>query len=156
MKWGPQPKPRCGRPDCDRDARQFGYCPNHAALLDRNGTPYTHEEVAGMHAANRHEQEMDAALEKNPPVIVWRKDKHGIQRAVSVKDPHAEASTAAQAQRMRRSAEVAEREEAARQAEITRLQVLQLMQDEAAEVAERFRKHRADNTPLLTSARREI
>jgi len=52
-----------------------------------------------------YEREMAKVLEKNPPVIVWKKDKHGIQRAVSVKDPHAEASIAAQAQRMRRSAE---------------------------------------------------
>jgi len=56
---------------------------------------------------------MAKVLEKNPPVIVWKKDKHGIQRAVSVKDPMRRRASAAQAQRMRRSAEVAEREEAA-------------------------------------------
>lgn len=48
MRWQPQPKPPCERPDCDKPSRQYGYCPNHAALLDRNGTPYTQEEVAGM------------------------------------------------------------------------------------------------------------
>lgn len=105
---------------------------------------------------NTYEQDMQRALDANPPEIVWKKDRRGVMRAVEVNDPHAEASAAAQAQRLRRSAEVAEREEAARQAEVSRLQVLRLMQDEAAEVVERFRKHRADNAPLLTSARREI
>ena len=33
---------------------------------------------------------------------------------------------------------------------------LAAMEDEAYEVAERFRKHRADNTPLLAAARTEI
>lgn len=108
MKWGPQPKPRCARPDCDQHARQLGYCPNHAALLDRNGTPYTHEEVAGMHAANRHEQEMDAALATNPPVIVWQFDpRRKVQVAIYIRDPHAERSAEALAQRERaREAEV--------------------------------------------------
>jgi hypothetical protein len=91
MKWGPQPKPRCGRPECGKQSRQWGYCPNHAALLERNGTPYTREEVAGMHAANRHEQEMDAALAANPPVIVWQFDPIAkVQVAIYIQDPHAE------------------------------------------------------------------
>jgi hypothetical protein len=105
---------------------------------------------------NNYEREMAKALDANPPKIVWRKDKHGVMRAESVMDPHAETTTAAQARRLRYAAMEAEQKEAARQAEITRLQVLQLMQDQADEVVERFRKHRADNTPLLTSARREI
>lgn len=94
MKWGPQPKPRCGRPDCDRDARQYGYCPNHAALLDRNGTPYTQEEVVGMREANRHAQEMDAALAADEPVIEWVLDKRRrVMVAASIHDPHAEKTT---------------------------------------------------------------
>lgn len=105
---------------------------------------------------NKDRTEMDEALAKRPPEILWRKDKHGILRAAEVRDPHAETTTAAQARRLRAAAEIAEREEAARQAEITRLQVLQLMQDQAAEVVEHFRKHRADNTPLMSAARRSI
>lgn len=98
---------------------------------------------------NHYEWEMARALEADPPRIVWRKDKSGILRAVEVHDPHAETSTAAQARRLRAAAE---REEAARQAEISRQQVLQLMQNEADD-AERFRHHRDDNTSLMQAAR---
>jgi phage terminase large subunit-like protein len=37
-----------------------------------------------------YEREMAKALEANPPRIVWRKDKYGVSRAVSIDDPHAE------------------------------------------------------------------
>lgn len=91
MKWGPQPKPSCVRPDCDKQARQWGCCPNHAALLDRNGSPYTREEIAEMHAANRHSQEMDAAIAVNPPEIVWQLDPvRKVQVAIYISDPHAD------------------------------------------------------------------
>lgn len=33
---------------------------------------------------------MDAALEANPPVIIWRKNSHGVREAIYVDDPHAE------------------------------------------------------------------
>lgn len=156
MKWSPQPKDKCARADCDKAARQWGFCINHSILWRRNGVPYTQQEVAEMHEANRHSQEMDAALEANPPRIRWRKDKHGIMRAVSIQDPHAETTTAAQARRLRLAADQAEREIAAEQVERIRRESVQLMQEEASEVAERFRQHRADNTPLMAAARTEI
>lgn len=90
MKWNPQPKPPCGRPDCDKPSRQWGYCPNHAALFDRNGMPYTQEEAAGMREANRHEQEMTEALEADPPVIDWVPDGRGVLVGHVIRDPHAE------------------------------------------------------------------
>lgn len=86
-------------------------------------------------------EQMDAALKAQPPVIVWRKNKRGVMVAVEVNDPHAERSIEAQAERLRASAARAERE---------------LMEDEAREVAERLRKHRADNTPLMVAARSAI
>lgn len=85
-----------------------------------------------------HNPKFDEALDRNPPVIVWAKGKHGIQVAVEVHDPHAERSSEAQAERLRRSALRAEWD---------------AMEDEAREVAERFLKHRADNSPLQAAAR---
>lgn len=38
------------------------------------------------------EQEWALELDANPPVIVWAKDHHGVFRAVSIDDPHAEKS----------------------------------------------------------------
>jgi len=90
---------------------------------------------------NLHCEEMDRLLEKAPPIIRWEKNKRGVMVAVEVHDPHGETSTTGQANRLRASADRAERE---------------LMEDEAREVAERFRKHRANNTPLLAAARTEI
>jgi hypothetical protein len=90
---------------------------------------------------NTYETEMDAALKAQPPVIVWRTNRKGIQVAVKVQDPHAERSIEAQADRLRASAAHAERG---------------LIEEEAYEVAERFRKHRADNSPLMAAARRAI
>lgn len=43
--------------------------------------------------------EMDKALEARPPVITWRKNKHGILVAVSVRDPHAEYTAPARGRR---------------------------------------------------------
>jgi len=83
---------------------------------------------------NTYEAEMTKALEKHPPEIVWRKNNRGILVAVEVHDPHGETTIQAQAARLRASADRAERAE-------------------AYEVAERFRKHRANNTPLMTAAR---
>lgn len=45
MKWTPQPKEKCARPDCEKDARQWSYCVNHAALFQRNGVPYRRDEI---------------------------------------------------------------------------------------------------------------
>lgn len=39
---------------------------------------------------NAYEREMAEALDANPPVIVWRKGKGGVMRAVSVRDSYAE------------------------------------------------------------------
>lgn len=71
-------------------------------------SPSAHHKDGG----NAYRSAMDKVLEKNPPHIVWRKNKHGIQVAVSVHDPHTGTSIAAQAQRMRRSADRMDREEA--------------------------------------------
>lgn len=88
-------------------------------------------------AANTYEAEMNALLEKHPPEIIWRRNNRGILVAVEVHDPHGETTIQAQAERLRASADRAERAE-------------------AYEVAEAIRQHRANNTPLMTSARREI
>lgn len=94
-------------------------------------------------ATNKDQAEMDALLEANPPVIQWEK-RNGVMHAVHVDDPHAETKTAARAERLR-AQEQADRECA-----------LDLMQQEADEVAERLRKHRADNSPLMAAARTEL
>lgn len=86
---------------------------------------------------NTYETEMDKALRADPPEIVWRKNKHGIRVAVKIRDPHAERSIEAQAERLRASADRQERAE----------------REEAYAVAERFRKFRAENTRLMTAAR---
>jgi hypothetical protein len=44
------------------------------------------------------EVEMAEALEANPPVIEWAKDRQGIFRAVYIQDPHAERGTTPHAQ----------------------------------------------------------
>lgn len=36
------------------------------------------------------EEEWALQLDANPPVIVWAKDHHGVFRAVSIDDPHAD------------------------------------------------------------------
>lgn len=90
--------------------------------------------------ANTYTTQADRALQLNPPVIKWRRKNNGIWVAVSVQDPHAE--TAAQRAWDERMA----REQA----------VLDAMEDEAREVAERFRQHRSNNTSLLQAARTEI
>lgn len=106
----------------------------------------------------RYEMEASAALEANPPVIVWRRKNNGVWVHVSIDDPHAE--TKSELRRTRQleadAARAREREIAAEQVERLRKDVLELMQAEADEVAERFRKHRADNTPLMSAARRSI
>jgi hypothetical protein len=124
--------------------------------LDRHGRKHcracTRERKSGYHAgslgvgrrsdgtANVYERAMAEALEADPPVIVWRKDKGGVRRAVEVRDPHAE--TKAQREWDDRMA----RERAA----------LEAMEEEAREVAERFRQYRANNTPLMRAARTEL
>lgn len=67
-------------------------------------SPAAHHKDGG----NAYRTAMDKVLEKNPPVIVWRKNKHGIQIAVQVIDPHTETSIEAQAERLRQSAMRAE------------------------------------------------
>ena len=86
---------------------------------------------------NTYEAEMTKALEKQPPEIIWRKRPNGILVAVEVRDPHGETTIQAQAERLRASADRAERAE-------------------AFEVAEAIRQHRANNTPLTTAARTSI
>ena len=98
----------------------------------------------GPRNVNAHCREMTAALDANPPVIVWAKDKRGVMVAVEVHDPHAERTADAQAERVRASVAKADRE------------YQESLQQEADDTAERFRKHRAANTPLLYAARRAI
>lgn len=94
--------------------------------------------------SNVHCRAMDEALEKRPPVIQWRKNNHGVMVATSVNDPHAESVGHAELlDRIdRRAAEEA--------------RSLLEMQEQARMVAQRFEKHRADNTPLMNAARRGI
>lgn len=108
---------------------------------------------AGDSALRVGEQEWGKVLDDEPPKITWRRKPNGVFVATSVHDPHADTSPGAQAGRLRAAAEEAERGYAAQQAERERLEVLRLMRDQADGVAERFRKHRADNTPLMTAAR---
>lgn len=89
---------------------------------------------------NTYETEMDKALQNDPPEIQWRKNRHGVFEAVEVRDPHGETSIQAQAERLRASADRAERAE----------------REEAYAVAERFRKFRAENTRLMAAARTSI
>lgn len=90
--------------------------------------------AGGIGRMNTYEAEMTKALEKHPPEILWRKNNRGILVAVEVRDPYGETTIQAQAERLRASADRAERAE-------------------AYEVAEAIRQHRANNTPLMTSAR---
>jgi hypothetical protein len=113
----------------------------------------------------------DELIAKNPPQVKWRLNSRGIWVHVSVVDPTAERalmthcknshewtekSTAydpdghricrpckAEAQRRRTGAK-------------PRKPSLKAMEAEAAEVAERFRQHHADNTSLMRAVRREI
>lgn len=131
-------------------ARQLKPCGTYAAYARhlRNGEkpcgPCAEANRERSYAApsgfNAYERQMEAALNANPPKITWRKGKDGIFRATAVRDPHAETK--------------AQREWDER---ISREQVALLaMQEEADAAAERLRKHRADNTPLMSAARSEI
>lgn len=104
---------------------------------------------------------MDKALTERPPVIVWE-SRGGVQVAVEVNDPHTEnrkrgrtkkpaepkkaRPITAAAYKAALAAHALELEEAQRRR-------LESMQTEADDVAERFRKHRADNTDLMKAAR---
>lgn len=90
--------------------------------------------------SNVETRKYDEVIAANEPKILWRKNKRGVFVAVAIEDPHAETK----------------RDVAAQQAEALRLRALELMEEEAREVTERFRKHRADNTPLMAAARTEI
>lgn len=103
---------------------------------------------------NSYTREMDAALAESPPEIRWER-RNGVMVAIEVHDPHA--ATAKRAPKAERKPPTnAERRAAVEQWELARLRVVESMRDEADEVAERFRKHRAENTPLMTAARTEI
>jgi predicted amidohydrolase YtcJ len=76
------------------DGRGFKHC--RACIRKRKSEEHEHSIGVGRQknntALNRYEIEMDKALEANPPVIVWHKDKHGVMRHVFIDDPHAERS----------------------------------------------------------------
>ena len=114
-----------------------------ACTRERKSSQHKGTLGVGFHHAgafNKERTAWDEALDANPPKIVWHKGKDGIFRAIAVRDPHAETK--------------AQREWDER---ISREQVALLaMQEEADAAAERLRKHRADNTPLLSAARSEI
>lgn len=82
------PKDTCARDDCEKVASQSMFCMNHYHLFRRNGVPYRQDELSEMGATNAYEREMRAALEADPPVIVWRKGNAGVFHAVSIDDPH--------------------------------------------------------------------
>jgi hypothetical protein len=105
---------------------------------------------------NLHCKEMDEALAKRPPVIKWEKNKRGVMVAVEVHDPHAERSTDAQADRLYASADRADRKAAAKTTEQARLRLVEMLQEDADQVADRFKTHRANNTRLLNAAKRAI
>lgn len=105
---------------------------------------------------NLHCKDMDKALEQRPPVIVWERNKRGVMVAVEVHDPHAERSTDAQVDRLNASADRADRKAAAKTAEQARLRLVEMLQEDADQVADRFKTHRANNTRLLAAARTEI
>ena len=111
-------------------------------------------------------------------VITWRKKKGGIWVHTSIHDPHVDGTRNAEktacidgheyteantiitrdGSRQCRTCKNAKRkpltpEQRQRAAELKRLR---RMQEQADEVAERFRQHRADNTPLMVAARTEI
>lgn len=120
------------------DAKSRKHC--RACIRERKSGYHKGSAGVGRHndgTFNRVRTAMDEALAANPPKIVYRKGKGGIYHAIEVRDPHAE--TTAQ---LEWDARMAREEEA-----------LAAMREEADEVAERFRKHRADNTPLLAAAR---
>ena len=85
---------------------------------------------------NAYGRAMDEALAESPPVIKWELRPGGIRVAVSVDDPH----TVKPLKRKKPKQPKAPREP----------------EPEAYEIAERFRKHIADNTPLMRAARTEI
>jgi hypothetical protein len=61
----------------------------HAKLAQRNGVPYTRDEIAGMQASNRYEREMGEALGVDEPVIEWVLDpRRRVMVAAYVYDPH--------------------------------------------------------------------
>lgn len=107
--------------------------------------------------ANAHCKEMDEALEANPPKITWEK-RNGVMVATEVNDPHT-------GERKRgRTKKIVKREETAAQfkarmaahaleLEEAQCRVLETLQTEADQVADRFKTHRANNTRLLNAAR---
>lgn len=89
MKWSPQPKEPCKRPDCDKPMRNWGYCTNHANLWRRNGTPYRRDEIDEIQAGNKYEREMDEALAADPVVIGWvLHPRRRVMVHISIYDPH--------------------------------------------------------------------
>lgn len=117
----------------------------------------------------------------NEPVVTWRKKKGGIWVHTSIKDAHVDSPHNGEKTACYRGHEYTEAntiitrdgrrcrtcknqdrkpltpEQKERALELKRQRRRQAaMQEEAADVAERFRQHRADNTPLVAAARREI
>jgi len=88
VKWNPQPKDPCGRPDCNKEQRELGFCLTHVALFRRNGAPYRQDELAEMRDSNKHQTEMDAALEEDPPIIQWIPNGKGVLVGYVIHDPH--------------------------------------------------------------------
>ena len=114
---------------------------------------------------NLHCEEMDRLLEKAPPVIKWVKNKHGVMVHVEINDPRTENRKRGRAKKAEAPKKARPLTAAAYKAALAahalelreaRERRLESMQTEADEVAERFRKHHAENTQLLNAARRPI
>lgn len=134
---------------------------------------------------NGYTEKDEALVAAHPPQITWRKGKHGIWVAAKVVETptRANASRPPVSSRSPRcryghrltpdnvdvtragyrrcltcKADKQERRDAQRRAleAAVEAMALQPMEVDAAEVAERFRKHRAANTPLMQSARTDI
>lgn len=119
-------------------------------------------------------------LATNEPVVTWRKKKGGIWVHTSIKDTHVDSAHNGEKTACYRGHEYTEAntiitrdgrrcrtcknqdrkpltpEQKQRALELKRQRRKAAMQEQAAEVADRFERHRADNTPLMTAARREI
>ena len=140
-------------------------------------TQHRGRKVQALSYDNPYTREADRLLAENPPQIEWRRKNNGVWVHVAIDDPHADMKDRAARSMCINDHEYTEdnthyrssggrecltckkdrdRQAEARRTERRRREVLEQVEDEAREVAERFEKHRADNTPLLAAARTEI
>ena len=94
--------------------------------------------------SNAYCRQMDKALEKNPPVIVWRRNSRGVLVHVFIDDPHAETKS-----EVRRDLKVHYYEDPDRL--IAEQRAVQLGLQAAESIKDRTR-----NTSLMSAARTDI